>query len=141
MDSQFINLINIRKSPIFQKNTCPLGTANGSTTFHLAICCWPKFGANKMNVAGSPSTIFSTCITLLFGTETAGPRCQKEGSLKATNETPKLIGEDMPALGSWKWSSEECSNFNSIKSVNNDAHELKTKNLALWNNQVRWAAQ
>ena len=40
------------------------------------------------------------CRTLLFGTDIPGQRCQKEGSLKATWETPKHVGKDMPAVGS-----------------------------------------
>ena len=51
-------------------------------------------GAHKMNVTQSPSKTFSTSITLLFCTETPGPRCQKEGSSKAIWAT----GEDMPPL-------------------------------------------
>ena len=46
-----------------------------------------------------PISIDDLSDTLFFGTETQGPRCQKEGSSKATQENPKLIGEDMPALG------------------------------------------
>ena len=40
------------------------------------------------------------CRTLLFGTDIPGQRCQKEGSLKATWETSKHVGKDMPAVGS-----------------------------------------
>ena len=58
----------------------------------------PNSGAHKMNVARSPSTFFSTYITLLFCTETLGQRCQKEGSLKAICEVPKPIGQEVQAL-------------------------------------------
>ena len=50
---------------------------------------------------------------LPFGTETPGQRCQKEGSL----------------------------NLYSIKSVDNDADELKITFLAHWNNNFNWTAQ
>ena len=55
-----------------------------------------------MNFAQYPSTTFWICTTLLFGTETLGPRCQKEGSSKAIWETPKPIGEVVQEMALWR---------------------------------------
>ena len=46
--------------------------------------------AHTTNVALSLSTTFLICITLLFGTETPGPRCQKEISLNQISIASKI---------------------------------------------------
>ena len=56
---------------------------------------------------------FLICLTLLFGTETSGPHCQKEGSI----------------------------NLYCIESVDNDADALEIKFWAHRNNNVNWTAQ
>ena len=77
-----------------------------------------------MNVARSLSTTFSTCIALMFCTETPGPRCH----LKRRHErfrSPLEIQWRRYA-GTWKWRSEEC-NISIASKVENVADELKTK--------------
>ena len=74
---------------------------------------WPKIWVPQGERCLISMINLFMCITLPFGTETPGQRCQKEGSL----------------------------NLYSIKSVDNDADELKITFLAHWNNNFNWTAQ
>ena len=95
---------------------------------------WPKIWGPHEDIAWSPSRTFWECITLLLGAETLGPLCQKEGSLKATWETPKLIREDMHALGNGTLKNAKIF-------IISKGWIVMLMKMACWNNKVNWAAQ
>ena len=133
IDRAFINLINFRKFLVFAE----IHVSCSNAVWPFASVDGSKSGAQKMNVARSPSTSFSTCITLLFCTRDCGTALPKGGFLKGDLRDSAASWRRNACT--WKLRPEECNNFYRIESVDNGADELKAKFCARRNNQKDFA--